>query len=432
MNTMNTLKFGFSKNYSGVLENIRIVFNSYTLIYFLGFTVLIFLFFSVPFSTHAQTVKTTKPKAALKAPLEISGWIPYWRMATGTADATRHIDAFKEISPFGYTVKNDGELYDAMKIGSDEWQKLIQTARDKKVKVIPSIMWSNAESIDKILRNPKLRKAHIGEIVKMLKTNNFDGVDIDYEGKKAETKKYFSLFLKELYKAVGKKLVVCSIEPRTPLNSRFDKIPKDIQYANDFKEINKYCDRVRIMTYDQGMSDLRLNETAGGLYNPIADTRWVEKVITLASNDISKKKIVIGIPTYGHEYKVKPMAKGYEYDFLWSFNPKYALDLMSEYGLTATRNQAGELSFTYIPRNTPTANNQNESSEQTNGVPIATTSISTAILPNALSQGFNLVWWSDAKAIRDKVLLAKKMGVRGVAIFKIDGGEDPDAWDAIR
>ncbi len=38
------------------------------------------------------------------------------------------------------------------------------------------------------------------------------------------------------------------------------------------------------------------------------------------------------------------------------------------------------------------------------------------------------VWWSDAVAIKDKVDLAKRLGIRGVSIFKIDGGADPAMW----
>ncbi|MDB5224419.1 MAG: Copper amine oxidase domain protein, partial [Candidatus Adlerbacteria bacterium] len=34
-------------------------------------------------------------------------------------------------------------------------------------------------------------------------------------------------------------------------------------------------------------------------------------------------------------------------------------------------------------------------------------------------------------AIKAKVDLAKKLGVRGVAIFKIDGGEDPAMWSVL-
>ena len=42
------------------------------------------------------------------------------------------------------------------------------------------------------------------------------------------------------------------------------------------------------------------------------------------------------------------------------------------------------------------------------------------------------MWWSDAKAIEDKVKLARKLGVRGVAVFKFDGGQDTGAWNVLR
>ena len=41
---------------------------------------------------------------------------------------------------------------------------------------------------------------------------------------------------------------------------------------------------------------------------------------------------------------------------------------------------------------------------------------------------FNMLDWSDAQSVADKVALAKALGVRGVAIFEFDGGEDPNIW----
>ena len=395
---------------------------------------------------HAAAAFAAAAKAAPKpAPIEIAGWVPYWRTATGTADAIAHIDVFKEISPFGYAVKNDGSLVDQMHLDDEPWVALVEAARGKKVKVIPTIMWGNGDAIHKVLKNVKLRKAHIAAIVAEVKARDWDGIDIDYEAKKADTKIYFSAFLRDLYKAMGKKIVSCTIETRIPLVDRFVKIPKDTRYANDFVEINKYCDRVRIMAYDQGRIDLKLNKAASGLYMPIADLAWVEKVARTAMGTIAKKKISIGVATYGYESEVSPYGKGFAYDILWSFNPRYATELAAKLGVTPNRNRAGEMSFLYSPAAAAliplTQSDDIASSSAVTPEPVdgnATTTVSamaTTTLAAAAPEPValqRLVWWSDASAIRDKYLLAKKLGVRGIAIFKIDGGEDPALWDALK
>lgn len=392
------------------------------------------LFFSVlaPGFVRAKTI--TKPKPA-PAAFEISGWIPYWRTATGTTDALIHLDTFTEVNPFGYTVKQDGSLFDAMNTNSFYWQALLQASHAKKIRVIPTVMWSNTEAIHKILKSPKLRKAHIQQIVKAVKDNGFDGIDIDYEGKKADTRPYFSAFLRDLYKAMGKKWLMCTIEARTPLDSRFDVIPKNIEFANNYAAINQYCDRVRIMAYDQQSIDLRLNDEAPGPYVPVADPKWVEKVITLAAKTIPKKKIIIGVPTYGYEYEVKPLTFGYRYDLLWAFNPKYAAQLAEKIGTSPQRNSAGELSFSYLAASVGSVlSDARDATVQSNNTDIATSTFSSAQSGTAISTSspFRLLWWSDAQAIKDKIDLAKKLGVRGVAVFKIDGGEDPAIWDVLR
>src|SRR6185295_8222043 len=102
-------------------------------------------------------------------------------------------------------------------------------------------------------------------IANLVKENSFDGIDIDFEGKKAEDKAYFATFLKGLDMRMGTKWLMCTIESRTPIDSRYygAEIPPDAEiYANDFVAINKYCDRVRIMTYDQQDVDLKLSTTA--------------------------------------------------------------------------------------------------------------------------------------------------------------------------
>ena len=397
----------------------------------LKFLLFLILLASAPYA-EAATKTPAKPKAPMAPSLEVSGWIPYWRKATGTEEALAHLDAFKEINPFGYTVKRDGTLADTAKMDEEPWTTLITLAKERKIRVIPTVMWSDTEAIHRILSNTKTRIALEDEIAALVKQKSFDGIDIDFEGKRAETKQYFSTFLKGLYQRMGKKWVMCTIEARTPLDSRYDTIPKNIEYANDFVAINKYCDRVRIMTYDQGTIDVKLNRARIAPYIPVADPAWVEKVITLTAKTIPKKKLSIGIATYGYEYKVTKLSEyGYRYDLEWAFNPRYALLLAASLGITPTRTGSNEIGFMYTPAQVSTETSGNDASSGSgNTVPSSTVAENQ---PSSQIQGAtNILVWSDAKAIKDKIDLAKRLGVRGVAIFKIDGGADPAIWDALK
>src|SRR5688572_9985020 len=60
---------------------------------------------------------------------EISGWLPYWRAATSTQETLAHLDTFKEVNPFGYTVQNDGRLWDAAAISVEPWTTLRAEAK---------------------------------------------------------------------------------------------------------------------------------------------------------------------------------------------------------------------------------------------------------------------------------------------------------------
>jgi len=387
--------------------------------------VLALIFLALPGISHAAT---------WSAPFEVSGWIPYWKTASGTQEFITNIDSFKEINPFGYTVKEDGRIYDAAQLSVEPWTTVRALAKEKKIRYIPTVMWSDPDAIHAVLSDPKKRREHIAMIVDEVQANDFDGIDIDYEGKYAKTRPHFSQFLKELYAAMGDKWVQCTIESRTPLGSRYLKpedIPKDLEYANDFKAVAKYCDRVRFMTYDQQTIDVKLGKEADDkkeVYGPVSDVRWVEKAIKEAMKTIPKHKIMVGIATYGYEWDVRAYSDGYTYDLLSTFNPKYGYDLAAKHNITPMRNIGGELGFTYIPEGAPLALPRPTSPWPGNLVAAAAASIATAGNTNV---GFRMLTWSDANAIEQKVDLARRLGVRGVSVFKIDGGQDPGLWAAL-
>lgn len=344
---------------------------------------------------------------------EIAAWIPYWRSAEGVSSILPHLARFTEVNPFTYRVRQNGTIFEASALSKDEWVLLRTEAREKSVRFIPTILWASADAIDATLRDPLTRAAHVRAIAAEVYRYDLDGIDIDYEGKFARTRPYFSLFLKELQEAIGyDRFVMCTIESRTPLDSRYEKpedIPKDIEYANDFGELNKHCDRVRIMTYDQERIDLKLNGENPNPYVAVADKRWVEKVMRLAALDIDKDKLLIGVPTYGYEYDTFPSRDDpskIEYSRLWSFNPGYAAEVMAKLNLTPSRTSGGELSLVYP----------------------AAQSIDPSI---PLLNATRVLVWSDAEAVRDKAELARSLGLRGVAVFKIDGGQDPNTFSVL-
>ncbi|MBU6310698.1 hypothetical protein KGO06_02060 [Patescibacteria group bacterium] len=383
------------------------------------------LFFAVASPAHA-------------ASFEVSGWVPYWRAASSTERASDRLHHLTEINPFVYSVRSDGSIIEYTDTTKEPWASLISEARRSKVRVVPTIMWNDAPAMHRILSDPVERAALIADIEARVREKGYDGIDVDFENKWYETRDHFSAFLKELQARFPKKWVMCTIEPRTPLSSRYSgEPPPDAgKYANDYRVIGKYCDRVRIMAYDQGTVDVVLTSAEPTTpYVPVADVRWVEKVVREALPFVPKHKLMIGVPTYGYEFSVTPRADGgFDYTRLWSLNQGYAYELIREYAPHVRRNVAGELSFTYIPKS------RDASPRALSVNPVQQTSIAFgAVQPSSVSQArsvaiqetFNIVWWSDARALQDKVALAKKYGLRGISIFKIDGGEDPAVWDIL-
>lgn len=331
---------------------------------------------------------------------QVAAWIPYWKKDTGVAEVLQHIKTFDAISPFSYEVKPDGSLKDTLKISQDPWPAVFGSAAGNSVKIIPSISWVDANATFVVLSSSTARAAHIQNILETVRKNQFAGIDIDYENKSADTREYFSRFIKDLAVGLhkGKKILSCDIEARTPLGSRFVTIPKGIIYANDFRALNQYCDEIRLLAYDQGTIDLKLNKAKSkiGVYMPIADRDWVKKVLDETIKTIKPSKIMLGIPTYGHEYEIFNDGKR-ETKLLRSLSYQDAVTLVREKQAFPLRNAAGEMSFVYVEGN-----------------------------------AIRLVWYTDAQAIRDKIQLAKKYKLRGVVLFKLDGGSDEHMWNLLR
>ncbi|MFT5037003.1 MAG: spore germination protein [Candidatus Azotimanducaceae bacterium] len=363
---------------------------------------------------------------------EVAGWIPWWAEEKGIESAEDNLRDLDTIYPFIYEVNDEGDIISRADLDDRDWKNLFKKARRKDVEIIPTIAWFDGPAIHEMLSSRKNRKAHIEEIVDLVQDENFDGIDIDYEAKLAKTIDYFSDFLEELEDELGRDILTCTIEARTPPESLYRNVPKNIQYANDYKAINRHCDRIELMAYDQQRADLKLNsEKAGEPYMPVADTDWVEKVVEFALEDFRESRVILGVPTYGREWELTVSPNWYEgYKRVTAMNMPEALELAEEYDKKPGRNKAGELSFSYFPDDSPFKVLEALPTPEgtTKGNEAAAKALWFADL-SGMTVKVNYVTISDAESIEDKLDLIKKYDLRGVSLFKIDGEEDQDIWD---
>lgn len=371
------------------------------------------------------------PGVAHGATGEVAAWIPWWSEEAGAESALKNIRDVDIIYPFVYEVQPDGTLKNRVDFDEKHWKDLFKKADRRKVDIMPTVMWFDGAAIDAVLSDTRARKAHIELIVAMVKANNFAGVNIDYESKLSKTKDNFSLFLKELKAALGRRDLSCTVEARTPADSRWKEVPAVIEYANDYEAMNRYCDWVEIMAYDQQRADLKLNSERRGVpYMPVSDTEWVEKVLDLALEDFDEDKVMLGVPTYGRAWDVTVAADWYkDYKSVASLNIPRILELADKYDAPIGRTEAGEAVITYFPEDSiwkifnalPTPE----------GTPKGFEAAAKALMVATYADieiPVRFVSWSDAGAIDEKLDLVKKYDLKGTALFKVDGEEDPDIW----
>lgn len=362
-----------------------------------------------------------------KTPFYYGAWLPFWQSQNGAEDIALNLPLLHEVSPFSYELNSKGTLIDDLKIGNGSWDPWFSAVRDAGVKIIPTIAWFDTPNIYKLLSNTKKRQAEEDMIAALVKTEKFDGIDIDFEGMSSSTKPYYSLFIYGLALRLHPqgKTLACTVVPRTPVSSLYasDPLPA-ISYAEDYAVLNKYCDEVRVMAYDQGTIDVKLDASKGNgtLYAPTADPAWVEKVIKNTIATINPRKVMLGIPTYGYEYQVSWFMGATTYERVRSFTYEQAIDRAAGLGITPYRNNAGELSFTFASTTHITVTNPNLTAIIASTLPTAL----AAANPNATTTFF--VSFSDAQSTADKIALAKKYGLRGAILFKADGQLDPATW----
>ena len=305
---------------------------------------------------------------------EVSVWYPGWSTA-GSSDyesVSKNISIISNVSPYWYALKPDGS------VAAYEWaedQKLLSLARDNDKPVTPLVTNEfDPDRVHRMLSTESSRAAHVANLVNLVVSHGYAGLDLDYEMLRAEDRDRFSLFVESLASRLhnkGKTLSV-AVHPKTSEPGSWDG-PK----AQDWKRLGRAVDEFRIMTYDY--------HWAGSKAGPAAPPEWIDDVLNFAESRVAPHKIRMGLPFYGR---------------VWNDTDAQDLvhaevrALIDKHSATVQRHSSGEPYFKYA--------------------------------------GGHTVYFQDYLSLSTKldVLIRKHPDVGGVTIWHV-GGESQRNWNVI-
>ena len=247
-----------------------------------------------------------------------------------------NVQYYNEIHPFIYGIEGDAKNTGRLTSMWSHQAKLKRVAElrslNPNVKIIPTIFrWENDQKkISEVIGYKdaeNIRDKHISIIMKEIKTYNYDGIDIDYEGMECHKKQYFEKFLMLLSKKMKEenKILSVAVHPKTfakknkKIYCKANKKTSTVAYreswrgptAHDYSFLAKYTDKVKIMAYE--FHPRKYKDPGPG---PQAPNVWLKEVIKYAKSKIPTHKLYMAIPTYGYDWglnckpRVRPVFYG--------------------------------------------------------------------------------------------------------------------------
>lgn len=201
------------------------------------------------------------------------------------------------LSIFSYEVNADGTL----KPINDK--PLIDAARAAGVApmmVITNLSEAgfNSDLAKTILTNKQVQDKLLNNVIEILRTKNYRGLDIDFEYVNPENREDYNNFLRTVVSRLRPLgyTITTALAPKNIANQ------KGLLYeAHDYPVHGALVDHVILMTYEWGYT-----------YGPplaVAPVNEIRKVLNYAVTAIPRNKILMGIPNYGYDWTL-PYVQG--------------------------------------------------------------------------------------------------------------------------
>jgi len=303
-----------------------------------------------------------------------------------------HADQISIVSPQVFVMDSNGII-----TGSVD-PRVVATARDKRVKLIPLVMNPGFDqpSIHRVLNDPDARATALRSLAELCRVNRFDGIQFDFENFHVSDRDAFTAFTRMAVDSVHR--AGCSLSaavvPRMtddPGPGSYDRWIHDNWRAGfDYKALADTLDFISYMTYAQ--------HTGGSPPGPVAGYPWMLACLEyLLALGVPPEKISLGLAGYSD----------------WWY-PSYS-------EREGARLRGSDISYA-------------RGMELLEAAGAKTTWDRVQLAPFAMweSEGvFQHLWLEDARAFMAKRELVLRRGLRGYSVWLL-GSEDPAVWPALR
>lgn len=273
--------------------------------------------------------------------------------------------SMSSVGPFWYKVAKDGS------IESKEDAAVYEKMRKMGLKVYP-LVTNKREATDAILGDENIRQTAVDNLVKLIKSKNYDGINIDFELLAPSHRQNLTAFMEALYpkmKAINKTVII-SVFPQVDVH-------ESVSGAYDYQNLAKFTDYVQIMTYDNHWST-----SAPGAIAPID---WYEKNIQYAiENCGGAHKVLVGVSAYGYNWDKNNKGETITYPD--------AVVLAEQKGAEIKYDESVEAPY--------------------------------------FKYDDHEVWFENARSIAAKLTVVAKYNPAGIAVWRI-GQEQPEMWQEI-
>jgi len=355
----------------------------------------------------------------------------------GIANAVANADVLKDVSPFWFSAVSGGPAGVTVKFNpnfggaeaNSAWA--VAQLRGAGLAILPSIAdGSGKAKMATILADPARRAAHVSDIVNLVTSRGYDGIDLDYEqfafadgrASWAATQPNWTAFVNELAAALHAQGKLLSVTIPSPCDTANKCGGSNGYWVYNLSGIAASADRIRIMTYD-------FHYNSPGAIAPIG---WVTTSMQYAATQAPANKLVVGIPAYGRSW-TKKSGNSFQLSGSCPSSGSSGSAKTAYNSLTAMASAtAGEIPALIAQVGKTPADIQWDAVSAENWIeydkPVAWTDANGAAQTCVAKR---VMWWVSPQAALVRTQLVGQLGLNSAGFWTI-GGDDPAMWPLLR